>query len=85
MVAGEPVSAPTKRFNVDEITEITETQEYLPDQFQCIACGLKITGLSRLNVVGLGDRYKKTQVYNAAEYYAPADDKAGYDDDNNEY
>ncbi len=31
--------------------EITETQEYLPTQFECIACGLKIFGLSRLNAI----------------------------------
>ena len=49
-----------------------------------IACGLKIAGLSRLAVVGLSDRYKKTQVYDAAEYYAPDDNYAGYEDDNNE-
>jgi hypothetical protein len=35
-------------------------------------------------VVGLSDRYKKTQVYDAAEYYAPEDDYSGYEDDNNE-
>jgi hypothetical protein len=35
-------------------------------------------------VVGLGDRYKKTQVYDAAEYYAPQDQDAGYEEDNNE-
>jgi len=82
LVVGEPVSAPIQRLNNGEITE---TQEYLPNQFQCIACGLKIVGLSRLTVVGLGDRYKKTQVYDAAEYYAPEDNYAGYEDDNNEY
>jgi hypothetical protein len=82
LVVGEPVSAPIQRLNDGEITE---TQEYLPNQFECIACRLKVAGLSRLNVVGLGDRYKKTQVYDAAEYYAPKDDYAGHDDDNNEY
>lgn len=81
LVVGEPVSAPVQRLNDGEITE---TQEYLPNQFECIACGLKIAGLSRLTVVGLSDRYKKTQVYDAAEYYAPEDDYAGYEDDNNE-
>lgn len=81
LVVGEPVSAPVQRLNDGEITE---TQEYLPNQFECVACGLKIAGLSRLTVVGLGDRYKKTQVYDAAEYYAPSDDYAGYEEDNNE-
>jgi DNA-directed RNA polymerase subunit RPC12/RpoP len=82
LVMGEPVSAPVQRLSDGEITE---TQEYLPNHFECIACGLKIAGLSRLTVVGLSDRYKKTQVYDAAEYYAPEDEYAGYDDDNNEY
>ena len=82
MIIGEPVTAPIRRLNEDEITE---TQEYLPNQFECIACKLKIAGLSRLAVVNLSDRYKKTQVYDAAEYYAPDDKYAGYEDDNNEY
>ncbi|SFD28929.1 hypothetical protein SAMN04515619_13642 [Collimonas sp. OK412] len=81
LVVGEPVSPPIQRLSDGEITE---TQEHLPNQFECIACGLKIAGLSRLTVVGLGDRYKKTLVYDAAEYYAPKDDYAGYEDDNNE-
>lgn len=81
LVVGEPVSAPVQTLNDGEITE---KQEHLPNHFECIACGLKIAGLSRLTVVGLGDRYKKTQVYDAAEYYAPQDDFSGFDDDNNE-
>lgn len=81
LVRGEPVSAPTRRLGDGEITE---TQEYLPNQFECIACGLKIPGLSRLTVVGLTDRYKKTQTYDAAEYYAPEDDYPEYEEDNNE-
>jgi hypothetical protein len=81
LVVGAPVTAPVRKLEEDEITE---TQEYLPNQFECIACSLKIAGLSRLAVVGLADRYKKTQVYDAAEYYAPDDDYAGYEDDNNE-
>lgn len=81
LVVGEPVAAAVQRLFDGEITE---TQEYLPNQFECIACGLKIAGLSRLAVVGLSDRYKKTFIYDAAEYYAPEDDYAGYEDDNNE-
>lgn len=81
LVIGEPVSAPTQKLDDDEIIE---TQEYLPTNFECVACSLKIAGLSRLAVVGLSDRYKKTQTYDAAEYYAPADDWSNYEDDNNE-
>ena len=81
LVIGESVAAPNKKLKEDEITE---TQEYLPTQFQCIACGLKILGLSRLNAIDLGARYKKTNIYDAADYYAPEDDFSQYEDDNNE-
>ena len=81
LVAGEPVTAATQKLEQDEIVE---TQEYLPNRFECIACGLKINGLSRLAFAGLSERYKKTQVYDAAEYYAPQDDYSGYEEDNNE-
>jgi hypothetical protein len=81
LVVGEPVSAPVQRLSDGEIIE---TQEFLPNQFECVSCGLKIAGLSRLTVVDLGDRYKKTQVYDAAEYYAPDDRYADYEEDNNE-
>jgi hypothetical protein len=82
LVVGAPVTAPIQKLDDGEIIE---RQEYLPNNFECVACGLKITGLSRLVVVGLGDRYKKTQVYDAAEFYARQDDYAGYEEDNNEY
>ena len=82
LVTGGPVSAPVRKLEEDEIVE---KQEYLPSHFECIACGLKINGLSRLAVVGLADRYTNTQVYDAAEYYAEREDEwAGYEDDNNE-
>jgi hypothetical protein len=47
---------------------------------------LKIVGLSKLHVVKLDARYKKTSRYDAAEYYAPSqeDDPGYYEDDNNE-
>lgn len=81
LVVGEAIGSPKQRLADNEITE---TQEHLPHLFQCIACGFKIVGLSRLLVVGLGDRYTKTQVFDAAEYYAPEDPYLGFDDDNNE-
>lgn len=81
LVFGEPASPVTQRLNNGEVTE---TQEYLPNQFECIACGLRMTGLSKLTVVGLGDRYKKTHTYDLSQYYEPDDEYEGYEDDNNE-
>lgn len=82
LVTGAPVAAAVRTLDGDEIVE---KQEYLPDRFECIACALKIAGLSRLTVVGLSDRYTNTQTYDAAEFYAEAPDEwAQYEDDNNE-
>lgn len=82
LVTGVPVAAAVRTLQGDEIVE---RQEYLPDRFECIACGLKIAGLSRLVVVDLSDRYTNTQTYDAAEFYAEEPDEwAQYEDDNNE-
>lgn len=82
LVFGRAVAAATRRLENDVIVE---KQEYLPTHFECIACGLKINNLSRLAVVGLGDRYTNTTEYDAAEYYAqPQDEWDGYEEDNNE-
>jgi hypothetical protein len=82
LVHGEAINAPTKRLEDDLIIE---SQDHLPTHFQCVACGLKVLGLSRLNAIGLGDRFTTTYSFDAAEYFAPADDMPEYDDDNNEY
>jgi hypothetical protein len=81
IVVGEPTSAPERTIDEDFITE---QQTMLPHRFECVACGLKISGLARLTVVGLGDKYKKKQFFDAYEFYAPDDSYAGYEDDNNE-
>ena len=82
LVVGGPISGPIRKLDGDLIVE---AQEYLPSKFECVACQLKIAGLSQLNACGLGATYKSTLTYDAAEYYAPEDDHAGFDDDNNEY
>ncbi|KWI50893.1 hypothetical protein WM06_17050 [Burkholderia cepacia] len=81
LVTGEPISEPKRRLDSDLIVE---TQDYLPSKFECVACRLKITGLSRLVACDLGEPYTKTSTYDAAEFYAPEDDYNGYEDDNNE-
>lgn len=81
LLYGEPINAPVQSLE-DEL--IVERQEYLPSQFECIACELKISGFSRLSAVGLGDRFTHTQFYDPAEFYAPEDQYYGYEEDNNE-
>ncbi len=81
LVVGEPISEPIRRLDGDLIIE---AQDHLPSRFECVACQLKIPGLSRLTVCGLGATYKKSSTYDAAEFYAPEDEYRGYEDDNNE-
>jgi hypothetical protein len=81
LVVGEPTGAPERSIN-DEL--ITETQTMMPHRFECVACGLKIAGLARLNVAGLGDKYKKTQSFDAYEFFRQDEPWEGYEDDNNE-
>lgn len=83
LVVGEPAAQPERTIDGETITEI---QLMLPHKFQCIACGLKIAGLARLIAVGLGKRYKKTEVFDGYELFArdEPDGSWDYGDDNNE-
>lgn len=81
LVFGDPVSAPQVRL---EEEWVIEEQEHLPTHFECIACGLKVNGLSRLVAAGLGDRFKQTRTYDPAKYYTPTDYGSNFEDDNNE-
>lgn len=81
MLDGSPIAPPVKGIEEDEITE---TQEYLPSMFECVGCGLKITGLPQLTAVGLGDTYTARFTYDAAEYYVYDAGYDGYEPDFNE-
>lgn len=82
LVFGTAAAAPVKRLQDDLIIEV---QDHLPTKFECIACSLKIAGLSQLTACGLGSTYKSTSTYDAADYYAPEDQYDDFEDDNNEY
>lgn len=79
LLIGTPISEPLRKIDEDLIVE---TQQYLPAKFECIACQLKIAGLSQLSACGLGTPYKATSTYDWADYFA--DQYGGYEDDNNE-
>ena len=68
MLTGEAI----KPAAIEQVTEneFRQRQEYLPSRCECIACGFKITGLSHLNVVGLGDPYNATTYHDRNEFYA---------------
>ena len=67
---------------------IIERQVMRPETFQCVACGLKINGFSKLRAADLGDTYISTSHYDAIEYFDVDLDERIRDmmaDDNNEY
>ncbi len=40
-----------------------------PASFECVACGLKISGYSKLVACSLGDAFTSTVHYDATEYF----------------
>ena len=81
ILSGLPIAPPLKSFGDDKIIE---TQEYLPSRFECVACGLKISGLSRLSAAGLGDTFNARFYYGVDEYFVPEDYYSDYAPDYNE-
>ena len=55
---------------IDDDGDIIQCQTVLPSSFECIACGLKIAGLSKLSACGLGDTFTATTTYSAAEFFS---------------
>ena len=79
LVFGSPAGAPRRTLSE---SEVTEKQDFLPAKFECVACGLKISGLSHLTAAGIGDGFTSTKVYEASELYAQEPE---FEDDFNEY
>ena len=48
---------------------IVQRQTQLPSSFECIACGLRISGLSRLSACGLGDAFSEESTYTPADFF----------------
>jgi len=81
LVMGSPISDPIRILDGDIIVT---TQERQPTKFECTACGLKMLGISQLNVFALGATYKSTVSFDAAELYSPEDEHSVFEDYNNE-
>jgi hypothetical protein len=48
---------------------VVQKQTMLPSAFECVACGLKISGLSKLSACGLGDAFVSTSSLSPAEFF----------------
>lgn len=81
LLTGSPLTAPVKQLSEGDVVE---TQVFLPNSFECIACGLRIGTLAQLQAAGLGASFKATQIFSAADYFGPDDPFDGYEPDFNE-
>ena len=80
--------------SLDDDDEVVQRQTVLPSSFECIACGLRISGLSKLLACGLGNAFTAKSTYSAAEFFglytedeldqARGEDST-YEEDFNEY
>ena len=48
---------------------IVQKQKMLPSSFKCVACTLRISGLSKLSACGLGDTFTETSSYWATDFF----------------
>lgn len=68
LLHGAPVGAVATEIN-QENDEVIQRQSMLPSSFECIACGLKISGYSKLSACGLGDTFSEKTRYTPAEFF----------------
>ena len=66
LIHGDRQGAVTRQVSEDIIVE---KQTMLPSSFECVACNLRISGLSKLSACGLGDAFTATSVYSPAEFF----------------
>lgn len=66
LLQGSPYGAVSTKLDGDYIIE---RQAQLPSSFECIACGLRISGFSRLSACGLGDVFSEESTWTAADFF----------------
>jgi len=92
LLRGTPQGTVTTNVNDDVIVQ---KQTVIPATYECIACGLKVTGFSKLVACGLGNAFTETSTSSAADFFGlytedemeearTSTPEFGYEDDNNE-
>jgi hypothetical protein len=66
LLLGKAAGVPKRTVDEDGIQE---RQVMKPEAFSCVACGLKISGYSKLLAAGLGNTFVSTSSYDALEYF----------------
>ncbi len=66
LLEGEPFG---KEVVTEEDGELISRISVAPTAFECTACGLKLTGISELNVCGLAGHFTRRTTYTPEDYY----------------
>lgn len=66
ILQGSPFGSVKKAARGDNIIQ---RQAQLPSSFECIACGLRISGFSKLSACGLGDTFTEETQSTIADYF----------------
>lgn len=66
LIQGKPAGPVATSVQEDEVVQ---RQTMSPSSFECVACGLRILGLSKLSAAGLGDAYTAKSSFTAAEFF----------------
>jgi len=80
LVTGTPTGQVTTRANEDGIEQ---KQGHLPSSFECVACGLRIAGYSKLAACSLGNLFTATTYVEPSEFfglYTEADIESAVDE-----
>ena len=62
-------AAGTVTTNIEDGDLVKRRQTIVPSIFVCAACGLRVSGLSKLSACGLGNAFVRTTTYSAAEFF----------------
>lgn len=83
IVTGPVVGEQKKTLKDDQVIEKVE---HFPTKFECVACGLKMSGAIKLAAAHFANRYTSTTTYDALAYYSPEEPEPEYDyePDNND-
>lgn len=68
ILQGDRRGTVTTRIKEEDDT-VMQRQTVVPSSFECIACGLRIAGLSKLSACGLGNSFSETSTYSIAEHF----------------
>lgn len=66
LIFGNPVGKVSKKI---EGEHVIQKQAMLPSKFSCVACSLRIDGLSKLVACRLGSQFTDTSTYSPAEFF----------------